>query len=107
MNQVTQKYAIVYRRGPGWIDGKSVFEQALHAHLAYMKGLSAQSILVLGGPFIDDTGGLIVVTAASLQEANALIANDPAVQEHIMCAEAHPWKLLRGEELLSPGCAAA
>jgi uncharacterized protein YciI len=102
MNQIKQKFAIVYRRGPSWVERRSIFEQPLQAHLAYMKNLSAQSILLLGGPFTDDTGGLIVVAVDSLEEANALINKDPAVQEQIMCAEAHPWKLIRGEALLNP-----
>lgn len=96
-----QYFVICYRRGPAWIEGKTVFEQPLQAHLAYMKTLRAESTLILGGPFIDDTGGLIVVDARNLPEANAILEKDPAVRDCLMIAEAHPWKLMAGEELLN------
>jgi len=91
-----QTFAIHYRCGPAWLAGKSVFEQPLQAHLAYMRALVASKTLIFGGPFLDDSGGLIVVDVASPQDASKLAQNDPAVLEQIMVAEAHPWKLMAG-----------
>ncbi len=91
-----QAFVICYRRGPAWLDGRTVFEQPLQAHLAYMKSLRAAGTLKLGGPFIDDCGGLIVVDAAGADEARAIYEADPAVRDRVMVAEAHPWKLMAG-----------
>lgn len=91
-----QAFVIYYRRGPAWVEGKSVFEQPLQEHLAYVKGLAARGTLRLGGPFTDDSGGLIVVDAANVADAQALLEADPAVRDRVMTAEAHPWKLLAG-----------
>ena len=93
---MNQPFVIYYRRGPAWIEGKTVFEQPLQPHLAYMKSLAAAGTLKLGGPFLDDRGGLIVVGAAGIAEAQALFEADPAVRDRVMVAEAHPWKLMAG-----------
>lgn len=93
---MNQPFVIYYRRGPAWVDGKTIFEQPLQGHLAYMKQLVAAGTLKLGGPFTDDCGGLLVVDAADLGEAQSLFEADPAVRDRIMVAQAHPWKLLAG-----------
>jgi len=93
---MTQAFVIDYRRGPAWLDRKSVFKQPLQGHLAYMRTLQGQGTLVLGGPFLDDAGGLIVVKAEGVAQAEALMRADPAVQDGVMVAEAHPWKLMAG-----------
>jgi len=93
---MNQPFVIYYRRGPAWIEGKTVFEQPLQPHLAYMKRLAAAGTLKLGGPFVDNCGGMIVVDAAGIAEAQALFEADPAVRDRVMVAEAHPWKLMAG-----------
>src|SRR4051812_49237581 len=91
---MSNTFAIHYQCGPTWVHGKTVFEQPLQDHLAYMHQLVKAGILKMGGPFLDDTGGLIVVTAETAQEANALAAADPAIQKGVMTAQAYPWKLI-------------
>jgi uncharacterized protein YciI len=94
-------FAICYSRGPSWVVGKSVFEQPLAAHLAYMTALKTRGTLLLGGPYTDDHGGLIVVKVPGEQAARDLIAADPAVRAGVMTATAHPWKLLAGADALA------
>lgn len=93
---MSQAFVVDYRRGPAWLDQKTVFEQPLQGHLAYMRALQGQGTLLLGGPFLDDTGGLIVVQADDVAQAEALMRADPAVQDGVMVAETHPWKLMAG-----------
>jgi uncharacterized protein YciI len=89
-------FAICYRRGPAWFAGKTVFEQPLGEHLQYMRTLSAAKTLVFGGPFSDDSGGLVIVDVTDAQQAHDIVRNDPAVRDGVMVAEAHPWKLMAG-----------
>lgn len=89
-----------YHRGPQWQAGKSVFEQPLQGHLAYMHQLVQQRRLLIGGPFLDDSGGLIVLSAESIDEARALVAADPAVRDQVMVAQTHPWRVMAGGEAL-------
>jgi len=80
----------VYARGPKWLVGKTVREQPLEAHFAYMEGLESSRILVLGGPFGDDEGALAIITAPGLAEARRTFAADPAVIQGIFRVSVHP-----------------
>ena len=53
------------------------------AHLAHLEPLVQAGRVKLAGPFLDRTGSLIVVEAASLAEVWALVARDPYVTEGI------------------------
>lgn len=89
-----------YHCGPQWLAGKSVFEQPLQGHLAYMQQLLQQLRLLIGGPFLDDSGGLIVLSADSIDDARALVAADPAIRDQIMVAQVYPWRVMAGGEAL-------
>ena len=52
----------------------------------------------LAGPFLDDTGGAMVLEAADEAEAKAVVAADPAVIGQVMVAEVHPWRLVEWEK---------
>jgi uncharacterized protein YciI len=99
---MSHTFAIHYQCGPAWVHGKTVFEQPLQDHLAYMHQLVEAGILRMGGPFLDNTGGLIVLTANTEQEASELAAADPAIRNGLMRAQTHPWKLIAGKELVWP-----
>ena len=100
-------FAICYRRGPNWVEGKKISEQPLQKHLAYMNALRASGSLLLGGPFVDDQGGLVIVSALDTDEAVRLAADDPAIHTGVMLADVHPWKVLAGEAALTGQAAAA
>jgi uncharacterized protein len=85
-------FVFVYRRGPGWIAGRSVNEQPLRGHVDYLGQLFAQGRVLFGGPFLDEeSGGLTVVRAANQNEAEALLASDPALRDGIFEATVRPW----------------
>ncbi len=53
------------------------------AHLAHLEPLARAGRVKLAGPFLDKTGSLIVVEAASLAEVWDLVGRDPYVTEGI------------------------
>ena len=53
------------------------------AHLAHLQPLVDAGRVRLAGPFLDRTGSLIVVDAASLADVWALVARDPYVTEGV------------------------
>jgi uncharacterized protein YciI len=89
-------FALCYRPGPAWLPGKSVFEQPLSEHRSYMQSLIEAGTIVLGGPYRDDTGGLVAVDAGSRAAALDILTRDPAIEAGIMVAEVHPWLILGG-----------
>lgn len=69
--------------GPTWTDGRPVFDQdplVLRDHLDYMGRLFGEGALLLGGPVRGGRSGIALLEAASLDEAEASIAADPAVR---------------------------
>jgi len=47
------------------------------AHLAYLAGLNAQGRLLISGRRVPPVGGVVVLRADSLEEAQAIMAEDP------------------------------
>lgn len=64
-------------------DARDRRPQVRPAHLEHLAPLAAAGRLRLAGPFLDRTGSLIVVDAASLADAWAIVARDPYVTEGI------------------------
>jgi uncharacterized protein YciI len=83
------KFVILGFDGP---DGASKRKIYRPAHLAKLDVLHAQQRVLLAGPLTDGTGSLIVISADSLAEAEALAKEDPytinGVFERI---EVHPF----------------
>ena len=54
--------------------------------------------LILLGPYTDEGfwRGVVVFKVDSLEEAEALAANDPSVQAGRMAFEIHPWMIEKG-----------
>jgi len=90
-------YLVVYRPGPGWLAGKPLSEQPLGEHGKYVGSLHAKGLLKLGGPFLDDSGGALVLEVENEAEAKAVVARDPAVVARVFVGELHPWRLVDWE----------
>lgn len=71
--------------------GKEVFSR----HLSYMDQLQSQKRVFVAGPFGDGKGALIVLSAASLKEAEEIAANDPIHTEGIRKFQIREWKPVR------------
>jgi len=66
---------------------------AMEEHYNYLKaGLQSGQVL-LAGPCLDDTFGLVVFRSENETSANAFMMNDPSIQKNIMMAELHPFKV--------------
>lgn len=85
-------YLVVYDRGPAWV-GNTLAEQKLDAHGKYMLDLYEKGALKFAGPFLDDSGGAVVLEAADETSVQALVANDPAVKQGTFVSKIRPWAL--------------
>jgi uncharacterized protein YciI len=63
------------------------------AHLQHLESLYKQGILLIAGPMGDDGDlrGIVVLKVKSLEEAQALVNEDPAVKAGRLRVELHPW----------------
>ena len=71
-------FVILWGPGPAWVPGKTVREQPYwEQHATFMDRLFENGMVVLGGPFADATGSLVIVEAESEHEVADLFAHDP------------------------------
>ncbi len=94
------------RKGPIWTGEPSpeLTERQKH-HLAFLGKLHADGKTLVSGPVQDSTAnlrGITIFKTATLEEAQALIAQDPFVKIGHLTAEVMPWWVgkgyLRGKE---------
>lgn len=91
--KLKETYLVIYRPGPGWLEGKSLAEQPLMEHGKYMLSLYIKGSMMLAGPLTDGAGGAVVLQVAKESEAKTIVAGDPAVKSGVFLYEIHPWKL--------------
>ena len=61
-------FVILWGPGSAWVPGKTVREQPYWEHHAtFMDQLFENGMVVLGGPFADATGSLVIVEAENEQ----------------------------------------
>jgi hypothetical protein len=85
-------FAVEFRTGPKWDTSKPAQEQ-LHfkEHSANLKRLRDAGSLKLGARYSDK--GLIVLAAASEEQARGEIEKDPTVQAQVFAYELHPFNV--------------
>jgi uncharacterized protein YciI len=84
-------FVIEYAPGPAWRTGVPMNRQALGPHAAYWTRLAREGRAIGAGPFLDIDGGMAMVSAASIEEARAVVAADPAITSGVFVAQLHPW----------------
>ncbi|RZU02632.1 YciI family protein [Rivibacter subsaxonicus] len=88
-------FAVEIRTGPAWDAAKPPGEQAhFREHSTNLRRLREQGSLLLGARYADK--GLVVLAAASEQEARAMLEQDPAIQNRVFGYELHPFAVFYG-----------
>src|SRR5262249_11308289 len=77
----SKQYVVLLKRGPKWVAGKPAAEQALTNHGRYLQAQMTKGALQLAGPFLDDSGGLVVYNAKDEAEVRAIAEHDPGVMD--------------------------
>jgi uncharacterized protein len=73
-------------------------ESIMEEHFQYLKQATEDGIVLLAGPCLDDTFGLIIFRAEDAAAAQSFMFNDPSVKKNVMMAELHPMHIsLRGQ----------
>jgi uncharacterized protein YciI len=91
-------------RGPAWDSSRGRREQSgWDPHVAFIDRLSEDGKILLGGPIgeIDGQHVVLVVRAASDDEARAMFADDPWMGSVLAIESVEPWTLWIGADTLS------
>ena len=92
---------IIHRPGPMWSDPTLGFldQQGIQAHIQHYRQLLAHGQLFMGGPFLNDGGGLMILSAdATIEQVEQFALADPAVRSGLLHAEVHPWLAFMGRQ---------
>jgi uncharacterized protein len=68
-------------------------EAVMDDHYEYLKKATEAGTVLLAGPCLDDTFGVVVLTAETEAAARAFMMEDPSVKTNVMMAELHPMKI--------------
>ena len=99
------RYVVFHKPGPQWQHGIDFREQAgVEQHVQHYLKLHEQGKLELGGPFLlQDAGGMMVATKdVSQSELETFAASDPAVQSGLLTYEIRPWLTAMEHEWRNP-----
>ncbi len=67
-------------------------DAAMEEHFQYLKKAAKEERVLLAGPCLDETFGLVVFRAENDEAAKAFMFNDPSVKANVMMAELHPFR---------------
>lgn len=68
--------------------------QSRPGHLAYISELYRAGKVLMGGPFEDGGGGMVIYHHVDAEEAERLARQDPAVTSGARTLVLRPWRLL-------------
>ena len=92
-----------FRAGPTWTSGPPHEQPGWDDHAAFVDELVARGTMVMGGPFADHSGSLIVLENVGQQEARDLIADDPFVANGVFVLEdVRAWNVYVDKLTASP-----
>ncbi|HKZ43715.1 MAG TPA: YciI family protein [Anaerolineales bacterium] len=66
---------------------------AMQEHYNYLKAGVKSGQVVIAGPCMDNSFGLVIFKAENENAANAFMMADPSIKKNIMIAELHPFKV--------------
>ncbi|MEA5569828.1 YciI family protein [Calothrix sp. UHCC 0171] len=77
----------------GTVD-KPTFDQYVPAHKAYVQELIARGHKARTGYWAAQGGGMMIFEAASMAEAQAIIAEDPLIKNGCVNYQLHEWRIV-------------
>lgn len=73
---------------------KATFDQYVPAHKAYVQELITKGHQARTGYWADFGGGMLLFEATSMDEAQAVVAQDPLVENGCVAYELHEWRII-------------
>ena len=90
-----KKYVFcLLKSGTNTTASKEEINKVFEGHMANISKLAKEGKLVVAGPFMKNDRnyrGIYIFNVETIEEAQALIATDPAIQAKLLEAELTPW----------------
>ncbi len=78
----------------GGIVDKTTFDKYVAAHKAYVRELIAKGHKARSGYWGDFGGGMLLFEASSMEEAKAIVAQDPLIKHGCVKYQLHEWRIV-------------
>jgi uncharacterized protein YciI len=65
----------------------------MEEHFLYLKQATEAGTVLLAGPCLDNSFGIVILLAGDDKAAQAFMFNDPSVKKNVMMAELHPMRI--------------
>ncbi|MBL0154210.1 MAG: hypothetical protein IPP93_12250 [Chitinophagaceae bacterium] len=85
---------VILKTGANTTKDKAFIDSCFLGHLNNIKRLAALNQLVVSGPFGKNDNsfrGLFILNVKTREEANLLLATDPAIKAELLKPELYPW----------------
>ena len=73
---------------------KATFDQYVPAHQEYVRQLIIKGHKARTGYWAELGGGMLLFEASSLEEAKAIVAQDPLIQNNCVKYKLHEWRIV-------------
>ena len=85
-------FVLTHSPGPLWDHAKGFRDQpGLEQHLGYMSGFADKGRIVMGGPFLDNSGGMMIFDVPTIEDARTIAQGDPTVKSGLLTVTVKPW----------------
>jgi uncharacterized protein YciI/uncharacterized protein YndB with AHSA1/START domain len=85
-------FAIIHQPGPRWQEKVDFRNQpGVMDHVQYYSQFLSSGELKLGGPLLDNSGGMAIVSVGSWEKAQEIASSDPAVKSGLLTFTIRPW----------------
>jgi len=72
-----RRVLVQFRAGPTWRGGSILDQPGWDEHAAFIDALVEGGVMVMGGPFADASGSVIVLENVDEEQAREAVAGDP------------------------------
>lgn len=76
-------------------------EAATPDHRTWLRGLLEAGILIVSGPFVPRSGGMLLIKAETQEELERLLLQDPFAQRKLASYTIRQWNPVMGAERLA------
>ncbi|HTX48571.1 MAG TPA: YciI family protein [Caulobacteraceae bacterium] len=85
-------FVLAHAPGPKWDSTKGFRQQVgIDQHETYMQDFFDRGTLVLGGPYLDNSGGMMIFDLDSAEDAQRVAEGDPTVRSGLLAVTVKPW----------------
>ncbi len=68
-------------------------DRVMDEHYAYLRAACDRGTVLLAGPCLDETFGVVILSVEDEHAAREFMLNDPSVKANVMMAELHPLRI--------------